>query len=66
RLIQEGAVISSPGVPYAFDEEGERRAKMIIHDVLPLGVAVMAIASIGLSLFGITADDVVAERNEMR
>jgi len=61
-LIQKGAVISSPGVPYAFDEEGERRAKVIIHDVLSLGVAVMAVASICLSLFGIPADSVIAEK----
>jgi pyrrolysine biosynthesis protein PylD len=61
-LIQQGAVISSPGVPYAFDEEGERRAKVIIHDVLSLGVAVMAAASIGLSLLHIPAAEVAAER----
>ena len=61
-LIQNGAVISSPGVPYAFDEKGEERAKVIIHDVLSLGVAVMAVASAGLSLFDISAADVVAER----
>jgi len=61
-LIQEGAVISSPGVPYAFDAEGEKRAKVIIHDVLSLGVAVMAAASISLSLFNVPASDVVAER----
>jgi pyrrolysine biosynthesis protein PylD len=61
ELIQAGAVISSPGVPYAFDEEGERRAGTIIHDVLSLGVAVMAVASASLSLFGIPAADVVAE-----
>ncbi|MDR0198618.1 MAG: 3-methylornithyl-N6-L-lysine dehydrogenase PylD [Methanomassiliicoccaceae archaeon] len=62
RLIQRGAVISSPGVPYAFDEEGEERAKVIIHDVLSLGVVVMAAASVSLSLFNIPAAGVVAER----
>jgi len=62
KLIQKGAVISSPGVPYAFDKEGEERAKVIIHDVLSLGVAVMAAASVSLSLFNIPAADVVAER----
>jgi len=61
ELIRNGAVISSPGVPYAFDEEGERRAKVIIHDVLSLGVAVMAVASASLSMFGIPAADVVEE-----
>ncbi|MDR0335408.1 MAG: 3-methylornithyl-N6-L-lysine dehydrogenase PylD [Methanomassiliicoccaceae archaeon] len=61
-LIRKGAVISSPGVPYAFDAEGEKRAKVIIHDVLSLGVAVMAAASVSLSLFNIPASGVVAER----
>jgi pyrrolysine biosynthesis protein PylD len=66
KLIQDGAVISSPGVPYAFDKEGERRAKVIIHDVLSLGVAVMAVASVSLSLFDIPATEVVAERTVMK
>ena len=66
KLIQEGAVISSPGVPYAFDEEGERRAKTIIHDVLSLGVAVMAAASIRLSLFDIHTAEFAAERTVLR
>ncbi|MCL2607011.1 MAG: 3-methylornithyl-N6-L-lysine dehydrogenase PylD [Methanomassiliicoccaceae archaeon] len=61
-LIREGAVISSPGVPYAFDDEGEKRAKVIIHDVLSLGVAVMTVASLSLSLFNVPAADVVAEK----
>ncbi|MDR2866573.1 MAG: 3-methylornithyl-N6-L-lysine dehydrogenase PylD [Methanomassiliicoccaceae archaeon] len=61
-LIQNGAVISSPGVPYAFDAEGERKAKVIIHDVLSLGVAVMAVSSVCLSLFNIPAAGVVAEK----
>lgn len=30
--IMEGAVISSPGLPYAYDGEGERCAAVIIHD----------------------------------
>ncbi|MCL1983983.1 MAG: 3-methylornithyl-N6-L-lysine dehydrogenase PylD [Methanomassiliicoccaceae archaeon] len=65
-LISQDAVISSPGVPYAFDEEGERRAKVIIHDVLSLGVAVMAVASVGLSLFDFSAADVVADRTAIQ
>ncbi|MCL2712028.1 MAG: 3-methylornithyl-N6-L-lysine dehydrogenase PylD [Methanomassiliicoccaceae archaeon] len=65
-LIQKGAVISSPGVPYAFDKEGEKNAKVIIHDVLSLGVAVMAVASISLSLFDVPASEVVAERPETK
>lgn len=47
-LIREGSIISSPGVPYAFDREGEAKAT-IIHDVLSLGVAVMAVTSAMLS-----------------
>ncbi len=43
RCIKEGSIISSPGIPYPFDEEGERRAKAIIHDPLDIGTAVMAI-----------------------
>jgi len=62
KLIREGAVISSPGVPYAFDDEGEKRAKVIIHDVLSLGVAVMTVASISLSLFNVPATEVIAEK----
>lgn len=48
KLIQKGSVISSPGVPYAFDREGETKAT-IIHDVLSLGVAVMAVSCAILS-----------------
>jgi len=66
ELIQEGAIISSPGVPYAFDEEGEKRAKTIIHDVLSLGVAVMAAASIRLSLFDIHTAEFAAERTVLQ
>ncbi|MDW5563867.1 MAG: 3-methylornithyl-N6-L-lysine dehydrogenase PylD [Methanomassiliicoccus sp.] len=51
--ICEDAVISSPGVPYAFDEEGERRAMAIIHDPLQIGVAVMAAWSAGMSYHAI-------------
>lgn len=43
RSIREGAIISSPGIPYSFDEEGIRKAKAIIHDPLDIGTAVMAI-----------------------
>lgn len=43
--IKKGAIISSPGVPYGFDREGEEKARMIIHDPLQIGVAVMAIWS---------------------
>lgn len=42
NLVSEGAIIASPGIPYAFDGEGESRAKTIIHDPLDIGTAVMA------------------------
>lgn len=58
ELIREGAVISSPGVPYAFDEEGEKKAKTIIHDVLSLGVAVMAVSSAVASARGMPKERV--------
>ena len=45
RLIQEGAVISTPGVPHYFDEEGRKKAKAIIHDPLEIGTAMMAVNS---------------------
>ncbi len=41
--ITEGTIISTPGVPYGFDAEGERRARMIVHDPLQIGVAVMTV-----------------------
>lgn len=53
HLVQKGAVISSPGVPYAFDELGESNAKLIIHDVLSIGVAVMAVSSASKSIYNI-------------
>jgi len=46
RLIAEGAVISSPGVPHYYDEEGRRKASCIIHDPLEIGVATMATCSV--------------------
>lgn len=49
-LIAEGAIISTPGVPHYFDEEGRRKAKAIIHDPLEIGTAVMAVNSAKFSL----------------
>ncbi len=46
ELMREGAVISTPGVPHYFDEEGRRKARAIIHDPLEIGTAVMAVNSI--------------------
>ena len=46
RLIAEDAVISAPGVPHYFDEEGRRKAACIIHDPLEIGVATMAACSV--------------------
>lgn len=48
ELIVEGAVISSMGIPYSFDNEGERKSDMIIHDPLNIGTAVMAARVISL------------------
>jgi pyrrolysine biosynthesis protein PylD len=49
RYVKEGTVFSSPGLPYPFDEIGEKKAKMIIHDPLDIGVAVMAVQSASFS-----------------
>ena len=45
RLISEGAVVSTPGVPHYFDEEARKKAKAIIHDPLEIGTAMMAVNS---------------------
>ncbi|MBR7152283.1 MAG: 3-methylornithyl-N6-L-lysine dehydrogenase PylD [Candidatus Methanomethylophilaceae archaeon] len=50
RLIREGSIFSTPGVPHGFDEEGRRKAKAIIHDPLEIGTAVMAVCSAAFSL----------------
>ena len=50
ELIAEGSIISTPGVPHYFDEEGRRKAKAIIHDPLEIGTAVMAVNSAKYSL----------------
>ena len=42
ELIVKGAVISSMGIPYSFDAEGENKSDIIIHDPLNIGTAVMA------------------------
>jgi len=47
--VKEGAIISSPGIPYPFDELGIKRAKMIIHDPLDIGAAVMAVQAASFS-----------------
>ena len=49
--IQEGAIISSPGVPHTFDEEAKKKA-LIIHDPLAIGVAAMAMESAYYSYLG--------------
>jgi pyrrolysine biosynthesis protein PylD len=41
RWLRQGAIVSSPGVPFGFDREALSRAT-VIHDPLPTGVAVMA------------------------
>jgi pyrrolysine biosynthesis protein PylD len=39
-------------MPYSFDGEGERRMRILVHDPLQIGVAVMAVWSASLSLQG--------------
>lgn len=41
KWLRQGAIVSSPGVPFGFDREALSRAT-VIHDPLPTGVAVMA------------------------
>ncbi len=48
--VREGAVISSPGMPFSFDEAGIDKARTIIHDPLQLGVSVMAVWSASLTM----------------
>lgn len=47
--LRQGAIISSPGVPYSFDGEAEARAKAIIHDPLQLSTSVMLMWSAAIS-----------------
>ena len=49
RYLKEGVIISSPGIPFPFDELGMKKAKMIIHDPLDIGTAVMAIEAASFS-----------------
>ncbi len=49
--IQEGAIISSPGVPNSYDEAAYEKA-LIIHDPLAIGVAAMAMESAYFSYLG--------------
>jgi 3-methylornithyl-N6-L-lysine dehydrogenase len=50
--IREGAIISSPGMPYSFDALGESRATVLVHDPLQIGVSVMATWSASYSIHG--------------
>ena len=45
RFVKEGAIISSPGIPFPFDGLGIKRAETIINDPLDIGVVVMAVQS---------------------
>ncbi|MDR1955117.1 MAG: 3-methylornithyl-N6-L-lysine dehydrogenase PylD [Candidatus Methanoplasma sp.] len=49
RSVKEGTIFSSPGLPFPFDELGLKKAKMVIHDPLEIGVAVMAVQSASFS-----------------
>jgi 3-methylornithyl-N6-L-lysine dehydrogenase len=50
--IKQGAVISSPGMPYSFDDLGESKASVLVHDPLQIGVSVMAVWSASFSMQG--------------
>jgi 3-methylornithyl-N6-L-lysine dehydrogenase len=50
--IREGAIISSPGMPYSFDDLGESKARVLVHDPLQIGVSVMAVWSASYSMQG--------------
>ncbi len=43
RWINEGSIVSSPGMPYTYDALGESKIKTLIHDPLQIGVATMAV-----------------------
>jgi len=47
-LIARGTIMSSPGMPFSFDEEGMSRMGRLIHDPLQIGVATMAVSAAGL------------------
>lgn len=47
--IQEGAVVTSPGMPFSFDQEGLAKMRTLVHDPLQIGVSVMAVWSASLS-----------------
>jgi len=49
KHLREGSIISSPGLPFTYDEECIRKAKVIIHDVVSIGASVMAVQSAGIS-----------------
>ena len=48
--VQQGCVVSSPGMPFSFDEIGIRKMATLVHDPLQIGVSVMAVWSASLSL----------------
>jgi len=45
EFINEGSIVSSPGMPYSFDPLGENRIRTLIHDPLQIGVSTMAVWS---------------------
>jgi len=47
--LKEGVIVSSPGIPFPFDEIGAKKAKTIIHDPLDIGAAVMAVQAASFS-----------------
>jgi len=49
RFVKKGVIVSSPGIPFPFDGLGINKAKIIIHDPLDIGVAVMAMQAASFS-----------------
>jgi pyrrolysine biosynthesis protein PylD len=49
RFVKQGAIISSPGIPFPFDGLGIKKAGTIINDPLDIGVAVMAVQAASFS-----------------
>lgn len=54
HLLKEGVIISAPGVPFGFDDVAVAKASLVIHDMLPTGVSVMAAKAVKSTASGLT------------
>ncbi|MCG7841135.1 MAG: 3-methylornithyl-N6-L-lysine dehydrogenase PylD [Methanomassiliicoccales archaeon] len=52
-LVKTGAIISAPGVPFGFDSRTIAKAGTVMHDMLPIGVAVMAAKAVKSTVSGL-------------